>query len=90
MLRFCYYAPSTSGRPAREVAREAIAAKAAVDRHTFQSTSVIIACAGKRATKVCAAVFTALMPAALNQSFQSLIATTFLPFYARVAIHTPL
>ena len=61
---------SSSGIPAREVSRDATAASAAVPTTTFQSTSVIIAEAGSRATVVWAKVFAARIAAALPHLIQ--------------------
>ena len=68
---------SSSGIPAREVRREATAAKAAVLATTRQSTDSMVAAAGSRATAVCAKVRRARIPAALNQIFQLRIDTSF-------------
>lgn len=56
--------------PAREVRREATAARAAVLATTRQSTDSMVAAAGSKATAVWAKVRIARTAAALNQSDQ--------------------
>ena len=69
-LRNDHSGSSSSGMPAREVRREATAARAAVLATTRQSTDSMVAAAGSKATAVWAKVRIARTAAALNQSDQ--------------------
>ena len=95
MVGFCYLKSSsvslvgsTSGKPARDVQIDKIAARADVEHTSFQSTAPIVAVVPTVATNVCAAVFNALLAAAFAHFNQYCLFSIFsLPYLSVLTLH---